>query len=830
MSISISVGVSNHEDSFKAGYQASDFALHRLGRSPKLAIVFASIHFDQDKVIQGVSNVIDKKMIIGTSSYAEISNLGVTRKSVVIFLCAMDDVSLQLNHTRLQGIQEKIVNKLLSPMNLHTLNPDLNHSLGLLFRTAGEPVENGLIEGIQENFPRMILFGGMGSGDFDRGIHDSNYWKSYLYIDGQKQEKSAQLMHLALLKSKYRPGFAFEHGWSHIGNVVELTRCENNKVFEIDHMPIIDFYRQFLCNDSDDILRKTIHYYGLGVQLSECHASIVKIPSIVNLERGYIQYFPYDNLQGKKARLIQANRTDIIEGAKNAAIRCKNALGDYQPAFVLVISCCMRGNILNSRMNEEFKVIEGVFGKGVPIFGYYSGGELAPYMSRCEDVIDDTLQFSGSAYHATTIAMMALGCKSDISVALPDQKDFINPNNDIDDYKRLLDQCENKLDDTRQFMISMSRKNIEQSEQLAAQNDQLSSKNEELQSTLHTLDEKNKTLNLRNQFIQKTFGRYLSDQVVAQILETPEGLNLGGEKRNVTLMMTDIRGFTSMCERLEPEDVMTVINNYLGIMTTIILSYNGSINEFIGDAIMAIFGAPIGYADHAERAVACAIEMQTAMKDVNEKNKKFNLPELEMGIGLNTTHVVVGNIGSEKRAKYGVVGSGVNLTSRIESYTTGGQILISSTTKDAVKDKLLINGQMNILPKGVDTPITIYEVIGISGLYHLFLPEKNEMPMVTVKSSLLCRFLIIHGKDAAGVMTHGLVNALSIQKMSIHSEVKPEKFSNMKCQLFRQKETRIPGELYGKVVDYTSDGFIVHFTSISTELNAFINGLLVAFS
>lgn len=495
-----------------------------------------------------------------------------------------------------------------------------------------------------------------------------------------------------------------------------------------------------------------------------------------------------------------------------------------------MISCCLRGSILNSRINNELKVIEEIFGKGTPIVGFYSGGELTPYMTQCEDVTDETHSFSGSAYHATTVAIMAVGYKSEISVSLPEQKDLSLQNNDINYYKKLLSKCENNLDDTQQFLISMSRKNIFQSEQLKEQNDQLSSKNKELNKTLNALDEKNHMLNRRNQFIQKTFGRYLSDQVVEQILETPEGLNLGGERRKVTLMMTDIRGFTSMCERLEPEDVMTVINNYLGIMTNIILSYNGSINEFIGDAIMAIFGAPLEFDDHAERAVACAIEMQSAMKGVNEKNKNYNLPELEMGIGLNTTHVVVGNIGSERRAKYGVVGSGVNLTSRIESYTTGGQIFISASTKNEVADKLLIIGQIEILPKGVDNPIIIYDVSGISGKYDLFLPEKQEIPMVALKSFLRVKFLIIMGKDATGEMTGGVISGLSKRKMEIVSPVKPETFSNLKFQFFTQSDMKIPSELYGKVMNHTHDGFIVHFTYIPAEMDAFINGVLTAVS
>ena len=187
----------------------------------------------------------------------------------------------------------------------------------------------------------------------------------------------------------------------------------------------------------------------------------------------------------------------------------------------------------------------------------------------------------------------------------------------------------------------------------------------------------------RNDLIKATFGRYLSDEVVDQILEAPGGARLGGDKRTVTIMMSDLRGFSALSERLPPEQVVRIINNYLATMTEVIKKHKGTIDEFIGDAILAIFGAPVSREDDAKRAIACAVEMQLAMHAVNEYNRKNDLPEIEMGIALHTGEVIVGNIGSEQRAKYGVVGTAVNLTSRIETYTIGGQILISDATLKA---------------------------------------------------------------------------------------------------------------------------------------------------
>ena len=145
--------------------------------------------------------------------------------------------------------------------------------------------------------------------------------------------------------------------------------------------------------------------------------------------------------------------------------------------------------------------------------------------------------------------------------------------------------------------------------------------------------------------------------------------------------MTDLRGFTALSERLSPQRMIALINNYLDVMTEILGRHQGTIDEFIGDAILAIFGAPQQRPDDAARAVA-AVEMQLRDDRGGARNRAEGLPEVEMGIGLNTGDVAVGNIGSRTRAKYGVVGGAVNLAARIESYTTGGQVLISQSTLD----------------------------------------------------------------------------------------------------------------------------------------------------
>jgi predicted ATPase/class 3 adenylate cyclase len=237
--------------------------------------------------------------------------------------------------------------------------------------------------------------------------------------------------------------------------------------------------------------------------------------------------------------------------------------------------------------------------------------------------------------------------------------------------------------------------------------------------------ERTAQLEARNQLIRQTFGRYLSDDIVRSLLETSAASHLGGEKRRVTILMSDLRGFTSMAERLPPEKVVSIINNYLAAMTDVIMKYRGTIDEFIGDAILAIFGAPTLADDDADRAVACALEMQRAITAVNERNRRDGLAEVTMGIGLNTGEVVVGSIGSEKRAKYGVVGAHVNLASRIQGYTAGGEVLVSDATRAAVRAPLRVDGEQRVHPKGVSAPITVYTVGGIGGAYAVDLPARE---------------------------------------------------------------------------------------------------------
>jgi class 3 adenylate cyclase len=332
-------------------------------------------------------------------------------------------------------------------------------------------------------------------------------------------------------------------------------------------------------------------------------------------------------------------------------------------------------------------------------------------------------------------------------------------------------------------------------------------------------------LERHNQFIRKTFGRYLSKEVVESLLSSPEGLRLGGEKRNITIMMSDLRGFTQLSEKLDPEQVVAMLNNYLGKMAEIVTGYNGTIDEFIGDAILALFGAPIHREDDAERAVVCALQMQLAMREVNEENRKNGFPELEMGIALNTGECVVGNIGSQKRAKYGVVGSHVNLTGRIESYTVGGQILVSKATADAVGSDLKLGDELQLGAKGFREPVTVYELLGIGGKHNLELPARSAELRSLVRE-IRVTIDVIEGKHVAGDAIEGKLVALSMAEAVI-SPAKPlERLANLRLRFTGLNGVIIAGDLYAKVIGCEESRCVLRFTSVPEEIKSFLHSTL----
>jgi adenylate cyclase len=213
--------------------------------------------------------------------------------------------------------------------------------------------------------------------------------------------------------------------------------------------------------------------------------------------------------------------------------------------------------------------------------------------------------------------------------------------------------------------------------------------------------------------IQGAFAHYVPEKVVSKILENPDKLQLGGEQQVVSVMFSDVAGFTSISEKLTPTQLVHLLNDYLTEMTEIVLHNNGIIDKYEGDAIMAEFGVPVHYDNHPYMACKSALEMQRKLKEMRDFWKKQNKPMLKARIGINTGEVIVGNMGSRNVFDYTVMGDHVNLGSRLEGANKfyGTNIMISEFTHEYVKDLFYTRPLDLIKVKGKDKPINVYELI-----------------------------------------------------------------------------------------------------------------------
>jgi adenylate cyclase len=347
-------------------------------------------------------------------------------------------------------------------------------------------------------------------------------------------------------------------------------------------------------------------------------------------------------------------------------------------------------------------------------------------------------------------------------------------------------------------------------------------------SMTQQLKESYEELERRNRFIRKTFGRYTSDEVVEALLDAPDGLEIGGEKREITLLMSDLRGFTALAERLEATEVVALLNHYLSAMVEPIQRCGGTIDEIIGDAILVLFGAPLASEDAAQRAVRCALEMQKAMRGVNEHDLERGWPEIEMGIALHTGEVVVGNIGSTKRSKYGVVGRTVNLTARIESFTVGGQVLVSPTLIQAADPGIILGDEVEVHAKGMREPLMCRELLGHEDHPELVL-EEEEVSCTTLAEPISLSYVLLTGKHLDEKMLPATLIGLSHRRALVEAAGPLPRYANIMLRLEADAGEEEEPELYAKVIrpfDESCSRHLIHFTSVPPAVRARLHQLV----
>lgn len=340
---------------------------------------------------------------------------------------------------------------------------------------------------------------------------------------------------------------------------------------------------------------------------------------------------------------------------------------------------------------------------------------------------------------------------------------------------------------------------------------------------IHQLNQK---LKARNELLYQVFGRYFSDQVVDVILDHSEGTAIGGEKREITVLMTDLRGFTSLSDHLTSDGVTDLLNFYFSRMSEVINRFHGTVIEFLGDAVLAVFGAPVMSDAHSEEAIGAAITMQNAMGKVNAYCKEKGYPSLEMGIGIHRGEAFVGNVGSEEMMRYNVIGRVVNECSRIQSYSVGGQVLVSETTLETVTCPVVVPNKMEINAKGVHQPVCVCEVTGIQGEYDCNIENVAFDVMCPCEEWIMFNLYLTEGKHVSDECVTGKLMQVSKKRavVKLIDEVKKiDVFSDVEIFAATKEGRALFTGVYAKVIDRTKRKLTLHFTHTNDSFDRFVD-------
>jgi adenylate cyclase len=305
-----------------------------------------------------------------------------------------------------------------------------------------------------------------------------------------------------------------------------------------------------------------------------------------------------------------------------------------------------------------------------------------------------------------------------------------------------------------------------------------------------------------------------------------KAVGLGNEDqfsaREVTVLLTDLRGFTSISESHPAPVLLEMLNRYLVKMSQIAIQHGGTIDKFMGDAIMVLFGAPFSHPDDIKRAVTCAVDMQLALYEINNHHREIGMPELNMGIGINTGEVMAGMLGSDLYAEYTVIGDEVNLASRIEAYSLRGQVLISESTCRRLGDYATVSEPMDVYVKGKKDPVNLFEVLAIPSLGKE-VPRQEIRKSPRVETHIPFTFHVIEDKIVSPEQRSGTILDISYNGVLATLEGEVPAQTDIKLDLNLAHAGTRATDVYARALrTFERDGkrvTSIEFTSVSVQSN-----------
>jgi class 3 adenylate cyclase len=658
------------EDGFLAGQQIAEQtrAVVAPGKH-SVGVLFASIRFDLDALVRGVRSRLDVPLV-GCTTHSEASDEGYFEDAAVLLLMTSDEPAfgVGLGERIGEGVDAAVATAhdaasraLGGPAKLAIVLPDAALSF------TGESVLANVARLVGPNVP---VVGGL-PGDGGR-------LKQTFQVFGDRVVSGA--IAILLVGGDVEPVVVTRSGWVPIGQTAVATKTKGPVLEEINGRPAIEYLKRYV-SDVDD--PSTLAMYPLALlegTLGLANASkyfVIRSPFSYDKASGAVTYggtIP----EGASVQLVKGTRDDIIAGAHDAAETLVARLAGRSPSCMLFFSCAGRKLMLGLDTKREIATMLSGLGESVPVAGFYSYGEIGPL-----DSTDEALR--APRFHNTTLVLCALTTSA--SAHSHGREERAHPRKGearkIEQLERQLEQIDKVARENERVSSRLYRELDELSRQLASEKDKVSS--------LLRILEKYVPQGARDELEQYRGGP----------------IAMGGKRVRRAILFSDLRGFTSMSERLAPDVVVALLNGYLKAMTAVILAHGGDINEYIGDAILAVFRD-----SHA--AVTAATAMQVALGKLREETDDENMRALRMGIGIHIGDVVEGNIGTPERVKFGVVGDTVNLAARIQDRSRDGKhtcVLVSPSVRDDVHAGFDLEVVGDLAFKGKTEPVRVYEVV-----------------------------------------------------------------------------------------------------------------------
>lgn len=647
---------------------------------PSLALVFASHTLDQEVVARTAREVLGDIPFVGGSSFAEVSPLGYQTDGVVAlaldgpvrFSTAMAPLAADP-----LAAAERVAREARAKM-------DSKPDIALCFVSGETGVGAMVARQIGINLdPGTLMFGGA-CGFRNEG--PGRMGPSHTYRDGALIENGVVLLLLSFTAPGVRIASASGHGMQPISVPLTVDRADGQFVYEVGGQNVLDFYEKYMGKRIEEVGAYIFTYPFLAHR--DRGETAAQIPLLLDREKRRIGFFPVPPKQGQNVSLAHATRIQLLRACREAAYRAKVALGDAQPALVMVVSCDARRMILGTRTNEELEVLWQVFGKHVPIVGLYSAMEISPFKPGGDggeggwrsSAVAETFCILAIGDASQTCALSRPSGRVVVGEAVTPAEELATARAENEDLRRRIQESDALLDFREQVLMKTIQDNIEMTRELQAVNLGLSELNRRNQQLLRMI----------KQYTPQTTWRKAGKLVDEGRLEIPD------EQADLTYLFLDVMGFTKYSETHAPEQVIESLNALFRPAVDAIAGCGGDINKFIGDALFATFEEP---AD----AVRAGLEICRRVAKVETVFK--------VRIGVNRGRSIHGNVGSDSRKDNTLIGDAVNLAQRLESACTPGKVLISRAVHELVQGTLELRGApREITVKGKTEPVQVFEI------------------------------------------------------------------------------------------------------------------------